>query len=227
MINPGGNPNSPMPDFATGPSVLCNRPDQMSTKVDSFYQYFLYDRSDLCFCRPSRAGATTGENNAGLFRLNSSTLQWEEILDYRFRVSNCICFSPDCKTMYFGDTPTRAVYAFDYSPDGPLTNRRLVWTMPSDMPGGPDGAQIDSNGNLWIAVTGANRVVQLDPSNGQIEMIVHLDANPTSLTFGGPELDELFITTRAPNGGGLYRVKMPYGVKGLPEPEFRLGTPYV
>lgn len=30
MITPGGNPHNPMPDFATGPSVLCNRPDHMS-----------------------------------------------------------------------------------------------------------------------------------------------------------------------------------------------------
>ena len=68
--------------------------------------------------------------------------------------------------MYFGDTPTRRVYAFDYSPDGPLTNRRLIWTMPSNLPGGPDGAQVDSNGKLWIAVTGGGRVVQLNPETG-------------------------------------------------------------
>lgn len=186
-----------------------------------------FNGAHLDTCTYHRAGPTAGENNAGLFRLNSQTLQWEEILDYRFRVSNCICFSPDGNTMYFGDTPTRTVYAFDYSPNGPLTNRRMVWTMPSDLPGGPDGAQVDSDGKLWVAVTGAGRVVQLDPSTGQIEMIVYVDANPTSLTFGGHDLDELFITTRAPDGGGLYRVKMPYGVTGVPEPEFRLGTPYV
>lgn len=69
--------------------------------------------------------------------------------------------------------------------------------------------------------------MQIDPATGHVEMIVHVNANPTSLTFGGPYLDELFITTRAPDGGGLYRVKMPYGVTGVPEPEFRLGTPYV
>ena len=175
-----------------------------------------------------RSGATEGANNAGLYRLNSRTLQWEDLLlEYKFRVSNCICFSGDGQTMYFGDTPTRCVYAFDYSPTGPLTNRRLVWTMPSNLPGGPDGAQVDAQGKLWIAITGAGRVIQLNPENGNVEMVVHLNANPTSLTFGGEELDELFITTRAPNGGGLYRLKMPYEVKGLPEPEFKLGTTYV
>ena len=51
--------------------------------------------------------------------------------------------------------------------------------------------------------------MQLDPQTGQVEMVVHVNANPTSLTFGGPDLDEPSITTRAPNGGGLWRVKMP------------------
>lgn len=165
-----------------------------------------------------RAGATEGSNNSGLYSLNSRSLQWEEILqEYRVCVSNCICFSCDGKKMYFGDTPTRRVYAFD-----PLMNRRLVWTMPAEMPGPPDGAQVDAQGKLWVAVTGGRRVAQLDPQSGQVEMIIHVDANPTSLTFGGADLDDLFITTRAPNGGGLWKVKMPYGVKGLPEPVFYL-----
>ena len=210
-------------DFALGPNFLVDRPDHMTAtrpndgRIDRFGNFVLG-----MYNQYHRAGATEGDNNAALCRLNSQTLQWEEILHYKFRVSNCICFSGDGKTMYFGDTPTRCVYAFDYSPDGPLTNRRLVWTMPADVPGAPDGAQVDAQGKLWIAVTGGAKVVQLDPATGQVETVVHVDSNPTSLTFGGPDLDELFITTRAPNGGGLWRVKMPYGVRGLPEPEFTL-----
>ena len=80
---------------------------------------------------------------------------------------------------------------------------------------------VDSVGGLWIALSGAGRVVRINPSNGQVDFVVHLPVkSPTSCTFGGPNLDELFITTRGPDGGGLYRVKMPYGIKGLPEPEF-------
>ena len=54
-------------------------------------------------------------------------------------------------------------------------------------------------------------------------MTVHLPVScPTSLTFGGPMLDELFITTRGPDGGALYRAKIPFGIRGLPEPEYRI-----
>lgn len=221
MVSSGGDPNSPIADFASGPQYLVDRPDHMTAtrpndgRIDRFGNFVLG-----MYNQYHRAGATEGDNNAGLYRLNSQTLKWEEILQYKFRVSNCICFSGDGKIMYFGDTPTRCVYAFDYSPESPLTNKRLVWTMPADMPGAPDGAQVDANGKLWIAVTGGGKVVQVDPESGEIEIIVHVNANPTSLTFGGPDLDELFITTRAPNGGGLWKVRMPYGVKGVPEPEF-------
>jgi sugar lactone lactonase YvrE len=56
-------------------------------------------------------------------------------------------------------------------------------------------------------------------------MIVHLPVScPTSLTLGGPMLDELFITSRGPDGGALYRVKLPFGIQGLPEPEFRVAV---
>jgi triosephosphate isomerase len=212
-------------DFASGPSVLCERPEQTEAtrpndgRVDRqgrlvFGMYNNYHR----------AGASAGENNAGLYRLNEK-LELESLLDYKYRVSNCICFPEEGDIMYFCDTPTRKVYAFDYPKEkgGKLSNRRLVWTVPANLPGGPDGAQVDAQGYLWIALSGSSRVVRVDPAAGAVDMVVHLPCKcPTSVTFGGADLDELFITTRGPDGGGLYRVKMPFGIKGLPEPEFKV-----
>lgn len=212
-------------DFATGPTVLCERPEQTEAtrpndgRVDRqgrlvFGMYNNYHR----------LGSSEGENNAGLYRLNDN-LELESLMDYKYRVSNCICFPAQGNIMYFCDTPTRKVYAFDYPTQwgGKLSNRRLVWTVPANLNGGPDGAQVDADGFLWIALSGAGRVVRVDPSTGAIDTVVHLPVkSPTSVTFGGPNLDELFITTRGPDGGGLYRVKMPFGIKGLPEPEFKI-----
>ncbi|KAG7363027.1 triosephosphate isomerase [Nitzschia inconspicua] len=214
-------------DFASGPAVLCDRPDLASMtrpndgRVDRqgrlvFGMYNNYHRS----------GASEGSNNAGLYRLDAN-LQYEKLLDHDFRVSNCICFSSNGETMFFCDTPTRKVYAFDYPKErgGMLTNRRLIWSVPSNLDGAPDGAQVDADGCIWIALSGAGRVVRVKPSTGMIDCVVHLPVkSPTSCTFGGPNLDELFMTTRGPDGGGLYRVKMPHGIRGLPEPEFQVGT---
>jgi sugar lactone lactonase YvrE len=212
-------------DFASGPELLCERPEQTAAtrpndgRVDRqgrlvFGMYNNYHR----------AGASAGENNAGLYRMNDK-LELESLMDYKYRVSNCICFPKEGNVMYFCDTPTRNVYAFDYpkEPGGKLSNRRLVWTVPANLPGGPDGAQVDSQGFLWIALSGASRVVRVDPMTGTVDMVVQLPVKcPTSCTFGAENLDELFITTRGPDGGGLYRVKMPFGIRGLPEPEFKV-----
>ncbi len=217
-------------DFSNGATFLCDRPDLESTtrpndgRVDRqgrlvFGMYNNYHRS----------GSSEGENNAGLFRLGPD-LEYEKILDYDFRVSNCICFPADGKTMYFCDTPTRKVYAFDYPEErgGQLSNRRLVWTVPPNLQGGPDGAQVDEDGFLWIALSGAGRVVRVNPSTGVVEIVIHLPVkSPTSCTFGGLDRDNLFITTRGPDGGGLFRVKMPYGIRGLPEPEFVVGESHM
>jgi hypothetical protein len=37
---------------------------------------------------------------------------------------------------------------------------------------------------------------------------------------GGAELNTLYITTRAPDGGGVYSVQLPRNVRGIDEPEF-------
>ena len=87
-------------------------------------------------------------------------------------------------------------------------------------------AQCDAEGMIWVALNGAGRVVRIDPATGSIDLVVHTPGcpTPTSCTFGGPDLDELFITTAArPAGGQLFRAKMPFGIKGLPEPEWQGG----
>ncbi|KAG5179437.1 hypothetical protein JKP88DRAFT_326931 [Tribonema minus] len=175
----------------------------------------------------------------GLYRLTppsagapAAGAKLEEILDYRFRVSNCIAFSADGATMTFCDSPTRRIYQFDYDPSGRLSNRRLMYAVPPDVPGVPDGAIMDAQGGLWVAMSGAGRVLRLvpkDPASDRspgaathevgVEVRVPV-ASPTSATIGGARLDTLFITTRGPDGGALYSVKLPEGVRGVAEPEF-------
>lgn len=218
--------NDVMDDFSSC-SVFCERPEQTETtrpndgRVDREGRFVIGMYNNY-----HREGVSAGQNNCGLYRLCPETKAMESIFppEYKYRVSNAISFSPDGRTMYFCDTPTRKVYAFDYplASGEVCTNRRLLWTVPPNLPGGPDGAQVDAEGGLWVALSGAGMVVRVHPSNpGVVDCVVHLPVkSPTSCTFGGPDLDELFITTRGPDGGGLYRVKMPFGIRGMPEPEF-------
>lgn len=172
------------------------------------------------------------QNIAGLWRLNAVDLSLEEVLDYRFRCSNTIAFSPDGAQVYFCDTPTREILRFAYSPDqgSRLAGKESFYSMVEAEKGGPDGATVDSQGGLWEAQAGNWRVVRHRPSDGAIDFEVRLPLNnPTSVAIGS---DALYITTarhrlseqeraEQPGAGQLWKVALPQGIAGLPEPVFK------
>jgi sugar lactone lactonase YvrE len=144
--------------------------------------------------------------------------------------SNGIIWSADKKTMYFIDTPTFRVDAFDYDDaTGGISNRRqAVRCEKSD--GYPDGMAIDAEGKLWIAHWGGNSVKRWDPVSGKMMRKIDIPATQvTSCAFGGPNLDQLYVTSattgmdaatlaKYPLAGGLFRVDP--GVRGVPSFEF-------
>jgi len=70
----------------------------------------------------------------------------------------------------------------------------------------PGGAQCDADGCLWIAISGASKCIRLG-RDGRVDHVIELPVKcPTSLTFGGRDLDTIFVTTRGPDGGSLYAV---------------------
>ncbi len=111
-------------------------------------------------------------------------------------LSNGICWSADARVMFYIDTPTREVAAFDYEvATGTIANRRVAVRIPEGE-GHPDGMTIDAEGCLWIAHFGGWRVSRWDPATGvRLAEVRVKTANPTSCAFGGPELKTLYITT--------------------------------
>lgn len=107
-------------------------------------------------------------------------------------ISNGLAWSPDGRTMHYIDTPTRRVDR--YLVQG--TDLRLDGSLDlSAQPGSPDGMAIDDEGALWVAMWGASAVHRHDPA-GELIGIVHVDApQVSSVAFGGPDRDTLFITT--------------------------------
>ncbi|MGV3503426.1 MAG: SMP-30/gluconolactonase/LRE family protein [Adhaeribacter sp.] len=142
-------------------------------------------------------------------------------------VSNGLAWSPDQSTFYFIDTPTGQVAAFDYDrQSGAIENKRVVVSIPPEM-GKPDGMTIDAEGMLWIALWDGWGVGRWDPQSGALLNRISLPvARVTSCTFGGKELQQLYITTaktglpaegleQQPLAGCVFVVKN-LGVKGLP-----------
>lgn len=140
--------------------------------------------------------------------------------------SNGLAWSLDHKTLYYIDTPTRKVDAFDFDAStGTLSNRRIAFEVAEALGGKPDGMTIDAEGCLWIAHFGGAKVTRWNPDTGECIGRVSVPARDvTCPTFGGEKLDTLYITTarikmedtdlmQQPFAGGLFSAKV--GVSGV------------
>jgi sugar lactone lactonase YvrE len=139
-------------------------------------------------------------------------------------ISNGIDWSPDDRRMYFIDSATRRVDVLDYDlAAGRATGRRALIELPEDA-GLPDGLTVDAEGCLWVALWDGWSVRRYSPS-GDLERIVQLPvARPTSCAFGGPDLEDLYVTSAStglspseladqPLAGSIFVVRP--GVRGL------------
>jgi sugar lactone lactonase YvrE len=145
-------------------------------------------------------------------------------------ISNGLAWTPDGGTLYYVDSPTRRVQAFDFDGEGgTLHHARTAFTLGDD-DGWPDGCCMDAEGCLWLAHWGAGKLTRWNPASGRRLLTVKLPVtNVTSCAFGGPKLDLLFITTAAPDTPGAvaepeagFLFTIAPGVQGLPIPVFSL-----
>ncbi|SCF45719.1 SMP-30/gluconolactonase/LRE family protein [Micromonospora mirobrigensis] len=137
-------------------------------------------------------------------------------------VSNGIEFTADGATMYYIDTPTRRIDAFDVVA-GELRNRRTAVDL-TDVMGVPDGLTLDAEGCLWVALWDGGAVHRYAP-NGVLDRVVTFPVpRPTCPAFGGPDLTTLYVTSAAigtddPLSGALFAVAA--GVAGRPVHRYR------
>ena len=145
-------------------------------------------------------------------------------------ISNGLTWSPDHKTFYYTDTPTRQVTAFDYDlATGQIANPRPAVRVPDGL-GWPDGMTSDTDGNLWIALWGGVQVTKWDPRTGRLlEQIPMPVLQPSSCIFGGADLNELYVTSARkglsqeklqeyPLSGGVFKITT--DVTGMPTFQF-------
>lgn len=89
---------------------------------------------------------------------------------------------------------------------------------------------LDTDGNLWVAIYLGSRVLKIDPRTGSLLQELPMPVEQvTSVAFGGPNLDILFVTTaKMPIGGeqkpprGSTFIVTGLGVKGQPSVNFKL-----
>lgn len=146
-------------------------------------------------------------------------------------VSNGPCWSPDDKTFYFADSWSGELWAYDYDIDkGTLANRRTFAKVDRSKGGAADGSTVDAEGCLWNAHVYDSKLIRYTP-DGKIERVIEMPVKKvTSVMFGGPNLDVLYVTSMAKPplprfpGDGVLRGALfavtGLGIKGVPEPRF-------
>lgn len=158
------------------------------------------DRDGRFLSGTMTAGDLTARNGT-LWRLDadgSATL-----IERDFGLANALCFSPDGTTLYFADSLEGVIRAYDYDrASGQIGGRRdLIDTRPHGS--APDGATVDAEGRLWVALVQAQKIGCFAPSGDLLRLIDVPLPYPSSVAFGGPDLDVLFVTGISDSGGAL------------------------
>lgn len=164
-----------------------------------------------------------GPGRGGLYRV-SPVGEVETVVD-AVTISNGLAWTADGSTAYYADTPTGRIDIFDWTTELGLHSRRaLVGIDPSV--GYPDGLTVDADGGIWVALWSGHAVHRYLP-DGTLDRVVELPVSQvTACTFGGPDLDQLYVTTSAkevdraaePLAGSVFVADV--GVRGLPARPF-------
>jgi sugar lactone lactonase YvrE len=175
------------------------------------------------------APGKTPQKIGSLWRLDTN-LTAHKVID-GVGCSNGLAWSPDSRTMYFTDSHTNLVWAYDFdAATGAAENRRVFIDLSSE---GfiVDGATVDRDGNYWLTIPFKSKVRAYDPK-GKLMRTIELPADlPTCCEFGGKDLDTLYVTTATlrrdarvlagqDRPGGLFAIRG-LGAKGLPLVPFK------
>jgi sugar lactone lactonase YvrE len=171
--------------------------------------------------------------SAQLFALNHGVLEPKVS---HATIANGLAWSPDTKTIYWADTPTHAVRAWDWlGQTNAMSSERIFKQWPGKpegwqfgMPGyggRPDGAAVDAEGNYYVAMFEGARICKLSPAGVEMASIAVPAQCPTMPCFGGDDLKTLYVTTARynrsaaelqayPDSGCVFSMQM--DVPGLP-----------
>jgi sugar lactone lactonase YvrE len=146
----------------------------------------------------------------------------------RFLGPTGVCWSPDNKLMYMGDSQDKRIYVYDFDIEsGNISNKRLFLDTSIAYPDfNPDGACVDAEGYIWWALWNGSRVIRIAPDASIVAEIDIPALRPTAPCFFGKDLSSIFITSSgdgeggAQEGGKNFVIRNP-GVSGLPKYKFR------
>ncbi|XP_072388268.1 regucalcin-like isoform X3 [Diabrotica undecimpunctata] len=145
-------------------------------------------------------GTMGSEGQGLLYTITKKNLNNPNIAVQSVSTSNGLAWNKANNKLYYIDTPTLKVVSFDYDDEnGTISStNKTVFDLRStnNVTGYPDGMTIDTEDNLYIALYGGGSVIKVNPATGKLLKVIAIPARDiSSVTWGGPNLDILFVTT--------------------------------
>jgi sugar lactone lactonase YvrE len=151
--------------------------------------------------------------------------------DQGFCCANGMDWSPDGRWMYFVDSFVRVIYRYAFDVESGAIADRQVFADTSSMPGVPDGLRVDAAGDIWCAFWDGAHLTRFTPGGVVAEVVTVPVPRPSSITFGGPELSTMYVTSASidltedqlakwPLSGSV--LSLPASTPGRPAVPFRL-----
>lgn len=128
------------------------------------------------------------------------------LLEDSMGTTNGVEVSPDNKTLYVNESVQRNVWAYDLSPEGSISNKRLLIKF-DDF--GMDGMRTDVEGNLYITRHGKGTVVKISPQGEILQEITLAGKTPSNIAFGGENGRTAFVTLQDNGNIESFKVEHP------------------
>ncbi|WP_372572295.1 SMP-30/gluconolactonase/LRE family protein [Ruegeria jejuensis] len=165
---------------------------------------------------------------AGLYKIGTDHSVTQ--IDDGLTIANGVAFAPDGSRLYYADTPANELYVRDRNPETGVLGAREVFHDFSNVPGRPDGAAVDTDGNYWSAFVRGGAIGCFSPGGNLLRKIEVPTTYPTMCAFGGKNLDTLYVTStnhliahenlpEDPHAGAVFVIEG-LGATGLKSHEF-------
>ena len=197
--------------------------------------YPLIDGQDRIWCSHSTWGsldaAWDGQDDGLVFRVDADGTV--TVVAEGIKFANGMAFDAGEKHLYVCQTTSCDIVRYEIRADGSLgpaqaygpslglthqqvQARRPVTPALRGQLGATDGCGFDQDGNLWVTLVLANKVVAITP-HGEVVTVLsdatgQLMHSPTNVSWGGPDMCDLYIGSVTRD----YVVKVRSPVPGLP-----------
>jgi len=128
------------------------------------------------------------------------------LLEGNMGTTNGIEVGPGDTRLYVNESVQRKVWMYDLSPEGEISNKRLLIEFPDF---GMDGMRCDTKGNLYIARHGKGTIAKVSPEGKLLQEITLTGKKPSNIAFGGKDGRTAYTTLQDEGNIETFRVDIP------------------